>query len=62
MSDSGRYPAGPSRDGATTPSRLPAPRPEDVGLPRTSSSFVLPAFIALVVFTLVIGARLLWQW
>jgi hypothetical protein len=63
IADSGRYSAGPPPESTTTtPSRPPAPRPEDIGLPRANSSFALPALIALAVFTLIIGARLLWQW
>jgi hypothetical protein len=62
IADSGRYAAGPSRESSTAPGRAPAPKPDDFGLPRANSSFVLPALIALAVFALIIGARLLWQW
>jgi len=48
------------RDGPTTPHRVTASKPTDVGLPRSKRTYGLPIFIGLVVFALVIIVRVVW--
>jgi hypothetical protein len=53
-------PYAPSRESTSGTHRLTVPEPGDVGLPRAKRNYVLPVLIAIVVFALLILARLYW--
>ena len=48
------------RDGPTTTHRVTASKPTDVGLPRSRRTYAIPMLIGLIVFAVVLLARVLW--